>query len=849
MPIKIPMKLTFLTVIVFLILMLPHHLFGQSFDKNMKADDVTDEQIALLKARLSADGMSIADFEAQAIAAGASPAEVAKIGARLSQSQSVPKSPANATIDNAPRKTVNDAPSGTVVHTNKLLINSNIFGAELFNNPSISFEPNQNMPTPKNYILSTGDQLIIDIYGYSEGTYKLSVTPDGYIRIPNVGPISVNGLTIEQAKIRIADNLANHGFSNIKTGKTSVNITLGNIRSIKVTLIGEVNAPGTYTMSSLSTVFSALYTSGGPGKNGSYRDIQLIRDNKVISTIDVYDFLMKGDKSGDLVLKDQDIIKINPYKTRISMNGEVKRALIFEAIETDNMQNLLDYAGGFTSQAYKKAISITRNTEREKEILDINKDEYPIFKPANGDSVVVGRILVDRFTNRVSIAGFVFRPGPYSLSEGMTVADLIEKADGLREEAYLLKATLFRKGDDLTPYIQSINLKKVLSGEENFLLQKDDKLVVYSKFEIKEAYSVSIRGEILKPGTYVYSGNMHINDIIYLAGGLKENAGTEVEISRRIKDVNVFEKNPSTTKVFSYNILTDNDTLVLEPFDEVFVKPLPGYKNQIHASIEGEVAHAGTYTLQSSNERISSLVIRAGGLTGSAFLPGATLARKESESRSNPYKEQQAITTLSKLKINNDTLQSDVKKGHNPDKTKLVTGQLDQESQITANADNTNGESDMNGDIAKNTNLVAINLDKALANPNSEWDLFLEEGDVLFIPKELQTVAVSGQVLFPSRITFKKGMSLKDYVSGAGGFAQNAQTKRAYVIYPNGNIKSTKSFLGFRSYPEIVAGSEIYIPEQAKKKSQLSSGERTALLISSLTAFTTVMVLLYGVMK
>lgn len=776
----------------------------------MKADDITDEQVAKLKAKMTADGITMEDFEAQAIASGAQPAEVAKIKARLLELPDVPVTTEEKTEENKPKKNEKyTTESKTIKKPEK---KSNIFGAELFSNPSISFEPNQNMPTPKNYILSTGDQMIIDIYGYSEGTYKLNVTADGNIRIPNVGPISVNGLTIDQAKSRISDYLANHGFSNLKSGNTSINITLGNIRSIKVIIIGEVNAPGTYTLSSLSTVYTALYSSGGPSKNGSYRDIQLIRNNKVISTIDVYDFLMKGDRSGDLNLKDQDIIKVNPYKNRVYLAGEVKRQLIFEANDNDNLQSMLGYAGGFTSEAYKMTINVIRNTDREKQIIDVNMADYATFKPANGDSCTIGKIL-PRYTNRVSITGSVFRPGAYSLTEGMTVSDLINKADGLREDAYLPKSTLFRKLQDLSPGIQSVNLQKVLNGEENILLQKEDSMVVFSKQLIREPYTLIIRGEVIKPGTFPFSKNMHVSDLIYMAEGLKENAGTELEISRRIKDADVFEKNSFTAKVFPYSILSVDDTLVLQPFDEVFVKPRPGYKYQIHATIAGEVAFPGDYTLQNSDERISNLVKRAGGLTGAAFQPGATLVRNGKPSTEDTYKQQLAISTLSK--VSKDTLSTTQKK------------------EI----------------VMEKTNLVGIQLDKALANPNSEWDLILEEGDVLTIPKQLQTVSINGQVLFPSRIPYKKGTSLRSYVYSAGGFSENANRSRAYVIYPNNNIKSTKSFLGFRSYPNILAGSDIYIPENARKKNQLSSTERTAIIISAISTVSTIAILLYSVLK
>lgn len=796
------------------ICLLSIQLKAQSIDpaklKTLKADDLSNEQVAQIKAKLTADGMTTADFEKQAIAAGAQPSEIQKLIDRMDKLDTSNKKN-NLYSEDQNTRTVTD--SIEIKKRKKKLETQKdsltIFGSEIFNNEHISFSPNMNMPTPKNYILSTGDQLIIDIYGFSEATHKLRISPDGYIRIPNVGPIFLNGLTIEQARGRITKYLEKNGFSRLQGGGTSVQITLGEIRSIKVTLIGEITAPGTYTFPSLATVYSALYASGGPGKNGSFRDIQLIRDNKVISTIDIYDFLLKGDKTNDVVLKDQDIIKVNPYKARLSLIGEVKHPAIFEAISTDYIQNILEYSGGFSELAYKNSINIVRVTSREKEILDVRADEFGLVKPANGDTLKVGKVL-NRFTNRVIIMGAVFREGQYALSTGLTLSGLIKKADGLQEDAYMSKATLFRKNEDLTPSVQSIDLHKVLKGEEDIALQKEDSIFIYSKFKIREAYTLSINGEVIKPGTFQYSENMHVKDIIYMAGGLKETAGKTVEIARRKKDVNIFEKNSITTEIITYPFMEVPDTLVLQPFDMVYVKNDPRYMSQTHVIISGEVANPGHYALQSNNERISSIIKRSGGLTANSFIAGATMYRAQERERAKEKDKS--------LGINNSQWLD-----------------LSQSKDNSAKKDT----------LPRN---VGLNLEKALNAPGSSWDIILVPGDSIKIPQEIQTVSIDGQVFNPCQNQFRPGMSVRYYLSGAGGLNEKALKKGIYVIYANGNVKSTRRFLGFNFYPPVTSGSKIFVPEKEKKE-KMSDSAKVGMFISIASTLSTMGILLYQTFK
>lgn len=752
-------------------------LQAQSMDpaklKTMKADELSYEQVAQMKAKLTADGISIADFEKQAIAAGAQPTEVAKLLDRMKMGNVVAKQPE-----------IEEPKERKIIQQVELIKNqkkesSTVFGSELFNNPNISFAPNLNMPTPKNYVLSTGDQLVIDIYGFSEANYKLRISPDGYIRIPNVGPISLNGLTIEQAKGRIVKYLEKNGFSRLQGGGTSVQITLGEIRSIKVTMIGEITAPGTYTFPSLATVYTALYASGGPGINGSFRDIQLIRDNKVITTIDIYDFLMKGDLSNDLVLKEQDIIKVNPYKSRVTLLGQVKHPAIFEANATDNIQNMLDYSGGFSENAYKSSINIVRVTSREKEILDVKANEFASVKPVNGDLLTVG-IILNRYANRVSIKGAVFRGGEFALTEGLTLSGLIIKADGLKEDAYLPKATLFRQSEDLTPTVQSIDLQKVLKGEGDLILKKEDVLEVYSKFEIREAFTLSINGEVIKPGTFPFSENMHVKDLIYMAGGLKENAGKAIEIARRKKDANIFEKNSIRTEIINYSLSITNDTLVLQPFDVVFVKNDPGYMTQLNVTISGEIANPGSYAKESTNERLSSLIKRSGGLTASAFPSGATLIRT--------YK--------------NDTIPGN----------------------------------------------VAINLAKSMEHPGSDWDMILLSGDIVIIPRESQTVSISGNVYNPGQIMYKPGRKLRYYLLRAGGLDEKALKNGINVTAANGEVIGTNRIFFFKSYPRVTPGANIFVP-QKEKRERMTEAAKVGMFISIASTLATIGILLFQATK
>jgi protein involved in polysaccharide export with SLBB domain len=677
-----------------------------------------------------------------------------------------------------------------------------IFGAELFSNKNLTFEPNLKMATPKDYQLGPEDEMIIDVYGNSEITHRLKVSPEGTIRIPLVGPVSVGGLTIEQAEKRILTKLSTI-YSGISSGETSVNVTLGNIRSIKVTLVGEVNLPGSYTLPSLATVFNALYASGGPNENGSFRNIRVVRSGKVIANIDIYDFLMNGQAKGNIQLQDQDVIKINPFETRVELAGEVKRPGFYEGMKNETLKDLIGYAGGFTNEAYKERIKVFRNTGKEKSVADVPADVMNIFTLQSGDKYVIDKIL-ERYTNRIEISGAVFRPGVFALEDGMTLSKLIAKADGIKEDAYVERAIIYRLKEDNSSEMLSFSVKDVISGKTDIPLKREDFVVIASKIEMREEYTVSVNGEVKKPGSYTYGENMRVEDLIIAAGGLKESASNNVEIARRIKTIDPSSKSTEIATIIKYEINKDNlqstSNITLMPFDNVSVFPSPGYAPQKNISIEGEVLFPGKYTISNKNERLSDIIKRSGGLTAQAYPEGASLIRMTRLSGVEQVMKQLKLEAI--LKQSSDTTKS-------------------QDLKTKESLDNT-------------PSIVGIYLPEILKKPGSELDLLLEEGDVIRIPKMLQTVEISGEVLYPVKVRYEKGNGFKSYVKGAGGFSARALKSRSYIVYANGTAASTSSFFFIHFYPKVRPGAEIVVPIKEDKR-KLSAIEIASIATSATT--------------
>lgn len=779
---------------------------------NVKVEELTDEQIRKFINEADRLDLNNERLEQLALSRGMSPVELVKFKLRI---QSVRKTMTAANAQQLADQSQSSSPgrrqmdSVSTVEQRPLQdytaaftpLQSRNFGFDVFNNRKITFEPNLRIPTPKNYQLAADDELLIDVSGYSEANYKLRVSPEGLIRIPVAGPLTVSGLTIEQAKRRITQRLASTIYTNIRSGHTFVDVSLGSIRSIKVAIIGEATVPGTYTLPSLASAYNALYACGGPSANGSFRDIQIIRDNSVVATIDVYQFLVKGEKKNDIRLMDDDVIKINTYDVRIELKGEVKKPGIYDVKEGETLAQIIDYAGGFTDNAYTARIQVFKNTSKERQVTTITSNSLSDITPQKGDTYVIGKIL-NRFANRISINGAVYRPGEYELKEGMTLQQLIAEADGLREDAFTSRATLHRLKDDLSPEIISVDLEKLLKGEvADIRLKREDRINIFSKFDLKEGYYVTIEGEVSNPGTFIYEEGISVQDLVLMAGGLKESASlNHVEISRRVKNGNADSANLKTAVIYEQDInlslnggSSPDTSLILEPFDEVVVHPAPGYYVQKNAVIEGEVLYQGKYTLEAKSDRISDLIKRSGGLTPQAYLEGAVLVRTKNLTRTEQNNSVQGLFNLIKQNI-----QSGIP-------TELL------ESQIKF----------YNGKKSEN---VGINLQKILANPRSEYDLLLNDGDTLRIPKQLQTVRVNGEVLYPALVRYDKGFNFKDYISGAGGYSERSARKRPYVVYANGSVKGTHSFLFFRNYPKLSPGAEIFVPVK-RERERLRAGE------------------------
>ncbi|MFI5221444.1 MAG: SLBB domain-containing protein [Bacteroidia bacterium] len=773
----------------------------------VKVDELSDDQVNQFWTQAQASGLNLQKIEQLAIQRKMPQAEFNKLKARIEKLAKSSGTEINAVqADREVTSEKNIAPDVKEINAAFSNLKPKIFGADLFTNKNLTFEPNIKIATPVNYRLGPDDELLIDIFGTSEATYKLKISPEGVIRLPNVGPVDVSGLSIDEASKRISSKLSTY-YSGIRSGESKVNVTLGNIRSIKVTILGEINLPGTYTLPSLATVFNALYASGGPNEKGSFRNIKLVRDGKAIQTIDVYEFISKGYSPGNVQLRDQDIIKVSAYENRVELKGEVKTTGLFESAKNESLKEIISYAGGFLDDAYTDKIKLVRNTEKEKSVADVSSSQINSFKPQNGDVFTIGKLL-ERFSNRVQLNGAVFRPGYFALENGLTIKDLINKADGLKEDAFTERGIIYRLKEDNSTEVLSFNVKDVLNGKGDIPLKREDVIQIASRLEMRDAYKVTISGEVQKPGTYNYGENMKVEDLIIAAGGLKESSSDKVEVSRRIKNADPNSKTGEISKIFKYQINKENlqtaSDLVLMPFDHVSVFPSPGYTQQKNIRIEGEVLFPGQYSISTKNEKLSEIIQRAGGLTAQAFPEGAILIRTIKETEIDKIIRSKKVEAISKQS-------SDTTKGR------------------------TLGEKDS----MNLSNIVGINLEKILKKPNSSYDILLEDNDVIRVPKMLQTVQISGEVLYPVKVKYRSGKGFKSYVNGAGGFSARSLKRRAYIVYANGTAESTRHFMFMNFYPKVKPGAEIIVPVREETK------RITALEIASIaTSATTLLFLL-----
>ncbi len=779
----------------------------------LKVDELSDEQILQFKSKYLAEGNSMADLDRELLKRDVPAAEIDKLKARLLKLEEKQSKDNQEESDQPEEKKVSQPKSTEKNQDLFYLLKPKIFGSELFNNPKLSFEPNLKMAPPLNYQLGPDDELVIDIFGYNEQSYKLKVSNAGAVRIPNLGPVQVSGLTLEQAQQRISSKLSAL-YPNISSGNTTVAVGLGSIRSIKVIILGEVNAPGSYSLPSLATVFNALYASGGPNANGSFRKIKLVRGNKVIADIDIYDFLMNGNSKGNLPLKDMDVIKVEAYESRVEIKGFVKRDGFYEVLAKDNLSTLFNYAGGFAPKAYTERVKIVRNTGFQQKVAEVSKTEFSGFALNNGDVIYVDSIL-SRYENRIEIEGAVFRPGFFSLNQNPSLSVLLKNAGGVREEAFLSRATILRRMADNSHKIISVDIGKVVSGAEDLSLQREDKITIASNFEMKEFQTISISGNVKNPGIYPYATNMRVEDVIIMAGGLLESASIEnIQVAQRVEDANRLSKDAELSKIVVVKVEADlkpksDDAFTLKPFDAITIFPKPGYVAQKQVEIRGEVMFPGSYAIMRSDDRVSDLIQRAGGITALGYSGGAILIRK----RSNNYQDE--VVKESKLKalkrLSNDTIKT----------ARLIA----EEEEKTAD-------------------VVGINLAKIMKKPGSKEDVVLSEGDILEIPSLNQTVFVTGEVLYPVRISFEPRKGYRSYISSAGGFSSKALKRRSYIVYPNGTAKDTKSFLGFKKYPKILPGSELVVPPKEDKKT-LSPLE----IVTITTSLTSMLVLISTIIR
>jgi protein involved in polysaccharide export with SLBB domain len=759
--------------------------YSQNTDKNISElasedfDNYSDDQIANYWDKAKSQGYSLEQLEVILKTRGVSVAQISKLKQRISSL----RFSENAT-SSAKKSTGNNVSNldkfGLEGKVPSLENHSYIFGYDFFTNPNISFTPNINLATPKTYQLGPGDELLIDVWGAAQNSYNEQINREGAIKLENIGPVYVSGLTIENAKIKIISYLkriySGIGSSDKSYNKVNVDISLIGVRTVQVNIIGEVKVPGTYSLSGLSSVLNALYASGGPTMNGSFREIKLIRGGKNIETLDIYKYLVDGTEAGNILVRDQDKIIVSPYLSRVSVDGYIKRPGLYELKNGENLNDLIKYFSGFTAEAYKDRLIVERVNGSQKEVGEIILAVEPNYIIKDGDKITVDKI-IDRFENRVSIEGAVFRTGNYELTAGLTLFDLIEKAAGLKENAFLKRGIIYRSVDDVNQEIVPFSVQEILEKSITIQLKREDKVQIFSNTDLEENKTVSIDGAINFPQKIKFIAKMKVEDLIAISGGFKEGAdATMIDISRRVKDgsFKIISKNIKTSS--SKSLISDkNESFYLEPFDEVSVRYLKGFTTQQSVSITGEVSYPGNYTLIDKEERISDLIEKAGNLTPYAFIEGATLIRRIN-----------SLTEIEQLKL----LQT-IK-----DKDELNT---------------------INTDLKEYK--IGINLEEILKekNKNSNADLILEEGDILIIPTKKQTVEVRGEVLAPSLIRFDEGNSLKEYINKSGGFSENAKRNKAYVIYANGDIKSTKIFLFFKSYPKIETGALIVIPNKPKQ--------------------------------
>lgn len=695
-----------------------------------------------------------------------------------------------------------------------------IFGHDIFNNENLSFEPNMNIATPQDYRLGPGDVVIVDIYGASQESQTLTVSPDGDINIDGFGPIQVNGLTVAQANSLLRSQLG------ARYSSSQIRLTVGQTKTIIVNVMGEVKAPGTYTLSAFSTVFNALYMAGGITDIGTLRNIKVYRNNRLISTVDVYNYILNGQATGNVRLTDNDVIIVGSYDCLVNITGKVKRPMFYEMKTDESLHSLLKYAGGFTGDAYKKSVRVIRKAGAQYSVHTINEFDLSAFHMADGDSVNVDSV-VKRYSNMVEVKGAVFRPGMYELGKNITtVRSLIEAAEGVTEDAFTAHAIMHRMKADRSLEMKSVDVAGILEGRvADIPLRNEDVLFIPSQEEVRMKQTLTIHGEVQTPGIYKYADNETVEDFIMQAGGLTETAAAvNVLVSRRVFNPKATTKDSITAQSFTFTlkdgfVIDGEENFKLQPFDEVYVRQSPGYGQQRNVSIEGEVLFSGNYPLTKENERLSDLVKKSGGFTRLAYVEGARLERRMNEAERLRYQES---AKMQKKQDEDLLIEMALKSGRSI--TDLGTGQQTKKQELNN---------------IPTTYFVGIELDKALANPGSDEDLVLREGDRLIVPVYNGTVKINGEVMYPNTVGFEAGKKASYYINMAGGYSNKAKKGKAYIIYMNGDV--AKISKGAKVRP----GSEIVVPAKAQDK--MSTAE-TVTLGSGIVSISTMIATLANIL-
>jgi protein involved in polysaccharide export with SLBB domain len=714
--------------------------------RNLDVNNLSNDKVKDIKLKLEKENKSISDLESMAIGSGMTAANFQILKTRIE------------TID--PVVLESNVDQGVVIEEQPIEMDKNsgiaisdVFGSEIFNNTALNFEPNPNLIAPSSYVIGPGDDFSIIIYGMQEFSTNVSVNKEGRIYIPIVGQLYLNGMTLGAAKLQIK-KACSKIYSSLNSGQSNISISLGKIRSIRITILGCKN-PGNYLVSSLATVFNALHVAGGPNGNGSYRNIELIRNNKVIKKIDIYKYLMSGDQSDNVNLEDEDIIRIPIYENRVQIGGHVKRPGIFELLPNETFEDLLRYCSGFTESAYKSNIKLIQNTDKELKITDLSENDYKTYKPKLGDILKVSTIL-NRFENKITIRGSVFRPDDYALTEGMTLLDLINKADGLTEDAYKNRAILIRQKEDLTKEMIHVDLAAIMNGSKSIKLEKNDEIAVNSIFDFLGQKIVSIDGEVRKPGDFPFVENLTLYDVILQAGGFTLGSSKTVEIA------SVIFKDEKTNEIIersivkSYEIdstlrdLTKN--IKLSPFDVISIRKKPIFETQMKILVKGEVIYPGNYVITNTNERVLDFINRAGGIMLSANINAIYIFRK--------------IDNVATLRADGSTVK------------------------------------------------IPIDFKYINKHPKSNKNLLIKPGDEIIIERIDNTVKVAGFVRFDTEIPYVKGKRLKYYIKAAGGFKDDASKKGIYLVNANGFGDRTKHFWFFKDYPKINLGCQIHVPQK-----------------------------------